>query len=558
MSALSTAATAAILHSFWQGTFIALLLWVSLRVMRRSSANARYVVSCVALAAMTLLPFAMFVEALTEAESSSVATFSAVGRPADLPIVMADGSRIWSDRPVAPPGILASLDAWIVPLWLGGVALASLRLIWAGRHVRSVRRSGVAAPGDVLAAVSRLATAGRVRRQIAVIVTAMAESPATVGWLQPVVLLPPALLTGLSRPQLEAILAHEVAHIRRHDYLVNLLQMASETLLFYHPAIWLVSRHIRFERELCCDDVAVLTSGNARDYVNALVVVARQAVGGAAIGAGGASLPHRVRRLLTVPADSPRAGVGSCAVTLAALAIAVGTATWVQAQTRSAAQSRELAMLSLTVFDPFGQRAAGVPLVFEQGAFQEGTVFGHGFTDSDGRYSVSLPAGTYLFSALIDFFPGTEVALTPGARVEREVRMALEPMTAAFTVCIDCHDAITPPPAAVAQELQRDREDYATALTRTAEPVGGWEQYRVDVPASLRQRDQSLKGSVTVEGRVGTDGRLTNLRAVSAAHRELADAALIALAVQRWVPARVRSTPVEVDVVLELEYVREQ
>lgn len=558
MSALSTAATTAILHSLWQGTVIALLLWVSLRVMRRASATSRYVVSCVALMAMVLLPLVTFVDALTDAESSSVGTSPTVGRPPDLPMVMADGSRIWSDRSVTPPGILASLEAWIVPLWLAGVTLASLRLVWAGRHVRSVRRSGVPAPDHILAAVSRLAAASRVRRRIAVIVTAMVESPATLGWLTPVILLPPALLTGLSPSQLEAILAHEVAHIRRHDYLVNLLQMAVETLLFYHPAVWLVSRHIRVERELCCDDVVVRTSGNAQEYVDALVVVARQAVGGAAIGAGGASLPHRVRRLLTGPAGSPRAGAGSLAVTLAVLAVAVGTATWVQAQTRSATQSRELATLSLTVFDPFGQRAAGVPLVFEQGAFQEGTVFGHGFTDSAGRYTVSLPAGTYLFSALIDFFPGTEVTLKPGERAERDVRMKLEPMTAAFTVCIDCPDAIAATPDAVARDLQRDREDYAAALTRTTEPAGGWEQYRVDVPASLRQRDRSLKGSVTVEGRVGTDGRLTNLRAVSSAHPALADAALGALAAQRWVPARIRSTPVEVDVVIELEYVREQ
>src|SRR5688500_18338747 len=146
MSALSTAATTAILHSLWQGTVIALLLWVSLRVMRRASATSRYVVSCVALMAMVLLPLVTFVDALTDAESLSAATSPTVGRPPDLPMVTADGSRIWSDRSVTPPGILASLEAWIVPLCLAGVTLASLRLVWAGRHVRSVRRSGVPAP----------------------------------------------------------------------------------------------------------------------------------------------------------------------------------------------------------------------------------------------------------------------------------------------------------------------------------------------------------------------------------------------------------------------------
>jgi hypothetical protein len=405
--------------------------------------------------------------------------------------------------------------------------------------------------------VARLAAAALVGRRIAVTVTALAGSPATIGWLKPVVLLPPALLTGLTASQLEAILAHEIAHIRRHDYLVNLLQMAAETLLFYHPAVWWASRQMRIERELCCDDFAVRTSGNAYDYAHALAAVARNAVTGAAIGASGPSLPHRVRRLLKPPADSPRAGAGGLAATVLAVALAVGMAAWANAQTRPAASNRTLSTLTLTVVDPFGQPAAGVPLVFEQGAFQAGSLFGHGFTDGEGRYVIRLPAGTYLFSALVDFFPGTEIALEAGVPVEREVRMQLQPMTAAFTVCVDCREETAPVPPAMAEDLQRDREDYATALTRTAEPADGWERFRVAVPASLRQLDRSVAGLVTVAGRVGLDGRLANLHVVSSAHPALSDATLGALATQRWVPARVRSTPVEVDLLIELRYVWE-
>ena len=235
------------------------------------------------------------------------------------------------------------------------------------------------------------------------------------------------------------------------------------------------------------------------------------------------------------------------------IAPSLGMAAWVQGQTRSAA--REPATLSLTVYDPLGQTAAGVPLVFEQGAFQEGALFGHGFTDSEGRYTVSLPAGTYVFSALIDFFPPTEITLRPGERLSRDVRMQLEPMTGAFTVCIDCRESMTPLPSPLAEDLQRDRENYASALTRTAEPADGWEQYRVDVPSSLRQLDRSVAGNVTVSGRVGIDGRLNNLRAVASAHPALAEAALAVLSTQRWTPARIRSTAVEVDALIELQYV---
>jgi beta-lactamase regulating signal transducer with metallopeptidase domain len=562
MSALSDAAAAAILQSIWQNALIGFALWATLRAAGRASAGVRYLISCAGLAAMVLLPLATFVEALSVAAQSGPHALPAVDQRTDVPLVMADGSRIWTNRSIPAAGMLAFLYGWIAPLWLAGAALASIRLVWAMRHVRAVRRTGVTAPARIAAVVDRLA-AGRVARRITVMVTALTDGPATVGWLKPVILLPPALLTGLSASQIEAILAHEVAHIRRHDYIVNLLQIAAETLVFYHPAVWWVSRRIRAERELCCDDFAVRMSGNPQDYAQALAAVARHAITVAAIGAAGPTLPQRVRRLLTAPSEAPRASAGSLAALLAVFAMVGGTAAWVQAnaqansQTRSTAGRGELATLSLTVFDPLGQRAAGVALVFEQGAFQEGTLFGHGFTDSAGRYTVSLPHGTYQFSALIDFFPPTEITLTPGDRVERDVRMQLEPMTGAFTVCIDCRAGIASVPETVAEDLQQDRESYAAALTRTAEPADGWERYSVDVPASLRQLGRSVAGTVTVAGRVGIDGRLTNLRALTSAHPALSKAALDALVAQRWVPARVRSTPVEVDALIELQYVWE-
>lgn len=553
MSAVSDALATAVLRSIWQETAIGLALWAVLRATVRASPNVRYVISCTALAAMVLWPLITFVGALSGAAHGSGDTLAQVVRQTDLPVVIANGSRIWTDRSLPSTNFLVSLYSWIAPIWLTGAILASIRLAWAAKHVRAVRRSGGIAPDGIVNTVERLAPSGHVSRHVTVMVTALTASPATVGWLRPVILLPPALLTGLSPSQIDAILAHEIAHIRRHDYFVNLLQMAAETLLFYHPAVWWVSRQIRVERELCCDDVAVGVSGNPRDYAYALAAVARHAVTAATIGAGGPTLPNRVRRLLSAPPRAPRAG--GLAAMLSVVAMVVGMATWVQGQLRSPARSSDAARLVLTVYDPLGQKAAGVPLVFEQSVFQEGTLFGHGFTDKAGRYTVSLPPGTYLFSALIDFFPPTEITLRPGDRLSHDVRMQLEPMTGAFTVCIDCRESMASVPAPLAEDLQRDRESYASALTRTAEPADGWEQYRVDVPLSLRQLDQSVAGNVIVAGRVGVDGRLSNLRAVSSAHQALSDAALGALSAQRWVPARVRSTPVEVDVLIELQYV---
>jgi beta-lactamase regulating signal transducer with metallopeptidase domain len=554
MTAFADAAEIAILHSVWQETALAVALWLVLGLMRRARADARYLVACGALAAMLLLPLATLAASLGDAGQRQWPAIAPVWQSGS-PFVTADGSRIWTDRALDPDTMLVFVQGWIVPVWLAGVVIASLRLVRATNYVRAVRRNGVPATADVAATVAGLATGAGVVRRIDLIVTTMVESPATVGWLRPVILLPPALVAGLSRAQLEAILAHEIAHIRRNDFLVNVAQMVAETLLFYHPAVWWASRQLRVERELCCDDFAVQTSGDPREYANALAAVARHRLTGATLSVAGPSLPGRVRRLLLGSDDSARPGVGSVAAALLVLGVAVGTATWVQAQTRLAAQTGNLVTLSLRVFDPLGRPAANVPLVFEQGAFQEGDLFGHGFTDRGGRYTVALPAGTYSFSALIDFFPPTAITLKSG-RVERDVQMHLEPMSGAFTVCIDCGDGITPLSPSVAQDFQRDRDDYATVLTRTAEPVGGWDQFRLDVPASLRQRDRSVLGNVTVAGRAGIDGRLTNLRVVSSAHPALSDAALAALAAQRWVPARVGLTAVEVDVLIELDYVR--
>src|SRR4029079_16056399 len=106
------------------------------------------------------------------------------------------------------------------------------------------------------------------------LVSARARVPFVVGWIKPAVVIPGSALTGLSVQELDAILLHELAHIRRHDYAINLVQTLIETLFFYHPAIWWVSRQIRKEREHCCDDLAAEScSGGVAVYVRALTTL---------------------------------------------------------------------------------------------------------------------------------------------------------------------------------------------------------------------------------------------------------------------------------------------
>jgi len=174
--------------------------------------------------------------------------------------------------------------------------------------------------------LSALASHLQVRRTVRLYESVVARVPALIGWIRPVILVPAGALINLSAEELEAVLAHELAHIRRHDYLVNLLQTVVETLFFYHPAVWWINRNIRSEREDCCDDLAVELCGNPLTYVRALTALeqTRLCAPRLAMAADGGGLLRRVQRLLGAshtPRTSPTAWIAGIGV-LACLLIA--------------------------------------------------------------------------------------------------------------------------------------------------------------------------------------------------------------------------------------------
>ena len=160
----------------------------------------------------------------------------------------------------------------LVLAWGIGVLALSLRLLGGWMLTRSLatRHAIAGVAGDRSPPRARSPSGCSLRRAVAIVESGAVAVPTLVGWIKPVVLLPAAALSGLSPEQLQAILAHELAHVRRHDYLVNLLQSMVETLLFYHPATWWVSAQVRAEREHCCDDLAVEVCGDRLVYVTAL------------------------------------------------------------------------------------------------------------------------------------------------------------------------------------------------------------------------------------------------------------------------------------------------
>jgi beta-lactamase regulating signal transducer with metallopeptidase domain/HEAT repeat protein len=304
----------ALIHYLWQGTAVALLLALVLRLLRGRHAAVRYACATVALFLLPVLvggtvareirsdSARIIPTASAEAPAARIVTIAKIPTPAP--------ARAESSAPAAPevPGWRARLVPMLpsmVLLWLAGVALLAASHLGSWRAARRLRRIGVGpAPEAWQQALERLARALGLARPVKLVVSSVARVPGVIGWIKPVVLVPAAAVAGLTPEQVELLLAHELAHVRRHDYLVNVLQCAVESLLFYHPATWWVSRAVRSEREHCCDDLAIATRGDAVAYVEALVAMERLRLPpmpapalGALSGAPG-SLLERVRRLL--------------------------------------------------------------------------------------------------------------------------------------------------------------------------------------------------------------------------------------------------------------------
>ncbi|HEY2250788.1 MAG TPA: M56 family metallopeptidase, partial [Planctomycetaceae bacterium] len=195
---------------------------------------------------------------------------------------------------------------WIVCGWSLGVILCSLRPLLGWHTLWRLQRSGVSPASDeTLAVMARISARLGLRRAVRVVHSTLAQVPVVVGYLRPVILLPVSLVTTIPLSQLEAILAHELAHVQRHDFVVNLLQTLVETLFFYHPAIWWLSHQVRVEREHCCDDLVVALLGNRVEYGRVLVAIEqlRGQKTVLALGAADGSLLSRVRRIVGVGYD---------------------------------------------------------------------------------------------------------------------------------------------------------------------------------------------------------------------------------------------------------------
>jgi beta-lactamase regulating signal transducer with metallopeptidase domain len=327
-----------LLHFLWQGAALAAACYIGISLLRSSS--ARYAFSITILVLMLATPIATFsvLEAQVPATPSTnfAMTSSGAATAQSAPLAASTpGSAAFSKA--APDYFLL-----LVELWFAGVVLFSLRSAGGFFLVERLRRKESAPVSHAMREVCRgLQQQMGIQRIVRYCESLQLDAPVVLGWIHPVVLLPVTALSGLNEAQVRAIIAHELAHIQRLDAFVNIFQIAVESLLFYHPAVWWLGKRIREERENCCDDAAVAICGSPVTYAHALAHLAESRTAPQLImAANRRPLTTRVARLLGIDQSGrgPRgadlsAGVLCFSAALLAGSALIGAAHIVRAQT---------------------------------------------------------------------------------------------------------------------------------------------------------------------------------------------------------------------------------
>ncbi|MCB0588014.1 MAG: M56 family metallopeptidase, partial [Phaeodactylibacter sp.] len=296
-----------VVHSLWQAMLIALLLAVVLIGLQRRSANVRYLLANLSMLAILLASVVtFFIYYQPVAESSGAGSIGeGPSGPAEF-----GGEEAASALGMALEGAEAYFEEHlplILCIWLLGVAFFVLRLLGGIAYVQHLKHYKVAPLAPAWQnRLGQLACRLQLNRPVRLMESALVKAPMAIGYLKPIVLLPIGAINGLTAEQVEAVLAHELAHIYRRDYLFNILQSIIEALYYFNPAVWWISANIRMERENCCDDIAVALCGNSLAYAKALVKIEeasqrapRMAMALASRGKG--RLLLRVKRILNQP-----------------------------------------------------------------------------------------------------------------------------------------------------------------------------------------------------------------------------------------------------------------
>jgi beta-lactamase regulating signal transducer with metallopeptidase domain len=273
MTQIPEAVAWTLIHFCWQAAAVAAAYRLLSFALARRSAETRYVAALSSMLLMLVLAAGTVAWELRSDYSpaqlgNSAANFAAP-LAGDFPRIAAPG--FIASQTEASHITLATLLPWIDGFWLAGVLALSIRSLGGWWYLRRLRLSAITqAPAAVRASFDRICVALGLHRAIALRISTAIDSPMTLGTLRAIVLLPLRAITSLGPEELEVVLAHELAHVRRADFFWNILQTIAETLFFFHPAVWWISARIRHERELCCDDLALKICPNPVTYASAL------------------------------------------------------------------------------------------------------------------------------------------------------------------------------------------------------------------------------------------------------------------------------------------------
>lgn len=271
------------IHSLWQGAIVALILSLTLPGLKKRAASVRYALAVFSLAALFILSamtFAHYYTSFSDIDNTAIA--GTIPAP-DEALLSAGGLNSTANDAAlttteGKAGFLQEVTGYftlhfplVVSLWFLGIFLFLAKMLGGLIYSERIKYAGTTPfPESWSSKITELKSRMNINRPIKLIGSCLASVPMVIGYFKPVVLIPFAALSGIPRDQLEAIIAHELAHIRRNDFLVNIFQSVIESIFFYHPAVWWISRIIRREREHCCDDLAVSVCEESVVYAKAL------------------------------------------------------------------------------------------------------------------------------------------------------------------------------------------------------------------------------------------------------------------------------------------------
>ncbi len=316
-----------LVHSLWIGVLVAGALSVAFGVLRRRASAVRYGMACGALVVLVAVPAQLAVELRGHWEGhnhyvwmieNGVRHEPGVGHVPDpsatvVPTAAAIQARHEASMPPWISGQQAVRVGMLLSLlaiaWLIGAGVRAVSAARAWGTVRRLRATAEPAPREWTRSLSRLASEMTIAVPVRLARSRLVQVPSLIGWRRPLVLLPSWLDEERPLAEIEAILAHELAHVRRHDFLVNAIQSISEIVLYYHPAYWWIAGRIREEREFCCDEVATVSvPGGAAAYLRSLLALEGlrpAAPMGQALALTDGDLVRRARRLTDRVASDP-------------------------------------------------------------------------------------------------------------------------------------------------------------------------------------------------------------------------------------------------------------